>query len=114
MKRRSEGSVISFALCLSSSIAVARFIKSTLRSRTMRNQAVRLVTWNIEKGKRWPLLEKCLKSEPIRSADILCLQEVDQGMARSENRDIAHEIGERLGMEVVFGKTFKKVCKCVE
>ena len=79
----------------------------------MRNQAVRLVTWNIEKGKRWPLLEKCLESEPIRSADILCLQEVDEGMARSGNRHIANEIGEQLGMQVVFGKTFKEFTKGV-
>jgi endonuclease/exonuclease/phosphatase family metal-dependent hydrolase len=79
----------------------------------MRNQAVRLVSWNIEKGKRWPLLEKCLESEPLRSADILCLQEVDEGMARSGNRHIAHEIGERLGMQVIFGKTFKELTKGV-
>jgi endonuclease/exonuclease/phosphatase family metal-dependent hydrolase len=77
----------------------------------MRNQAVRLVTWNIEKGKRWPLLEKCLESEPILGADILCLQEVDEGMARSGNRRIAYEIGERLGMQVVFGETFKEFTK---
>src|SRR2546427_1333602 len=113
MNRRSAGSFISFALCVSSSIAVTSFIKSTLRSKTMRNQAVRLVTWNIEKGKRWPLLEKCLESEPIRSADILCLQEVDEGMARSGNRHIANEIGEQLGMQVVFGKTFKELTKGV-
>jgi endonuclease/exonuclease/phosphatase family metal-dependent hydrolase len=79
----------------------------------MQNQAVRLVTWNIEKGKRWPLLEKCLESEPIRSADILCLQEVDEGMARSGNRRIAYEIGERLGLQVLFGKTFKEFTKGV-
>jgi endonuclease/exonuclease/phosphatase family metal-dependent hydrolase len=80
----------------------------------MLNQAVRLVTWNIEKGKRWPLLERCLESEAIRSADILCLQEVDEGMARSGNRRIAHEIGERLGMQVVFGKTFKEFTKGID
>jgi len=82
----------------------------------MRNQAVRpirLVSWNIEKGKRWPLLEKCLEVESIRSADILCLQEVDEGMARSGNRRIAYEIGERLGMHVVFGRTFHEFTKGV-
>ena len=77
----------------------------------MRNQAVRLVTWNIEKGKRWTQLERCLQSEPIRRADIFCLQEVDEGMARSGNRRIAYEIGERLGMQVVFGQTFKEFTK---
>jgi endonuclease/exonuclease/phosphatase family metal-dependent hydrolase len=72
---------------------------------------IRLVTWNIEKGKRWELLEKCLDTEWMRTADILCLNEVDEGMARSGNRRIAYEIGERLGMEVVFGQTYKELTK---
>src|SRR5205823_7603420 len=78
-------------------------LPSTLRSRSMQNQAVRLVTWNIEKGKRWSLLEKCLQHESIRTADVLCLNEVDEGMARSGNLRIGHEIASRLGMQVVFG-----------
>ena len=77
----------------------------------MQNQAVRLVTWNIEKGKRWPLIEQCLQHEFIRTADVLCLNEVDEGMARSGNLRIANEIGNRLGMEVAFGQTFKEFTK---
>src|SRR2546425_10022529 len=77
----------------------------------MENQAVRLVTWNIEKGKRWSLLEECLESESIRTADILCLNEVDEGMARSGNRRIADEIADRLGMRAVFGRAFKELTK---
>src|SRR5262249_45799779 len=82
----------------------------------MKNQAgapdvIRLVTWNIEKGKRWSLLEQCLRHESIRTADLLCLNEVDEGMARSGNLRIAYEIGERLGMHVVFGQTFKEFTK---
>jgi endonuclease/exonuclease/phosphatase family metal-dependent hydrolase len=72
---------------------------------------MKLVTWNIEKAKRWPLLERCLEHESIRTADILCLNEVDDGMARSGNLRIGHEIGGRLGMEVVFGPTFKELTK---
>jgi endonuclease/exonuclease/phosphatase family metal-dependent hydrolase len=75
------------------------------------NQVIRLVTWNIEKGKRWTLLEKCLAHPTIRSADILCLNEVDEGMARSGNLSIAHEIGNRLELQVVFGQTFKELTK---
>jgi len=48
-----------------------------------------------------PTKNGSIESEPIQSADILCLQEVDEGMARSGNRGIAYEIGERLGMHVV-------------
>jgi endonuclease/exonuclease/phosphatase family metal-dependent hydrolase len=72
---------------------------------------LKIVTWNIEKGKRWPLLEQCLAVEAIRTADVLCLNEADEGMARSENRRIAHDIGDRLGMNVVFGQTFKELTK---
>ena len=75
------------------------------------NQPLRLVTWNIEKGKRWALLEKCLSHESIRTAGILCLNEVDEGMARSGNLRIAYEIGGRLGMQVFFGQTFKEFTK---
>ena len=52
---------------------------------TLDQGRIRLVSWNIEKGKRWRLLEKCLDSESIRTADVLCLNEVDDGMARSGN-----------------------------
>jgi endonuclease/exonuclease/phosphatase family metal-dependent hydrolase len=72
---------------------------------------MRIVTWNIEKGKRWQLLEQCLSHSSIRTADILCLNEVDDGMARSGNLRIGYEIGERLGMQVVFGQTFKELTK---
>src|SRR5262245_58653353 len=72
---------------------------------------MKIVTWNIEKGKRWQLLEQCLYHSSIRNADILCLNEADEGMARSGNLRIAYEIGERLGMHVVFGQTFKELTK---
>ena len=32
---------------------------------------LRIVHWNIEKGKRWSMLESCLDTDAIRSADIL-------------------------------------------
>ena len=82
-----------------------------MKNQDERLHRIRLVTWNIEKGKRWELLEKCLKTEAIGTADILCLNEVDEGMARSGNRRIAFEIGERLGMQVAFGQTYKELTK---
>jgi endonuclease/exonuclease/phosphatase family metal-dependent hydrolase len=72
---------------------------------------IRFVAWNIEKGKRWKLLETCLACEPIQTADVLCLNEVDDGMARSGNRRIAFDIAERLGMQMVFGQAFKEFTK---
>jgi endonuclease/exonuclease/phosphatase family metal-dependent hydrolase len=55
----------------------------------------------------------CLETEFIRTADILCLNEVDDGMARSGNLRIADEIAGRLGLHVVFGQTFKEFTKGV-
>ena len=72
---------------------------------------LRIVHWNIEKGKRWALLERCLASEAINSADILCLNEADNGMARSGNRHVAFEIAQRLGMTAVFGPSFYEYTK---
>ncbi len=72
---------------------------------------IRLVHWNIEKGKRWALLERCLDDESIRSADILSLNEADYGMARSGNRHVAFEIAERLGMRVIYAPTFFEFTK---
>src|ERR1051325_6175025 len=83
--RRRSASFMSFAVCLSFSIAVTSFIRFNVRSMSMENEALRLVTWNIEKGKRWPLIDKCLQHDSIRTAGILCLNEVDDGMARSGN-----------------------------
>jgi endonuclease/exonuclease/phosphatase family metal-dependent hydrolase len=71
----------------------------------------RLVHWNIEKGKRWTQLERCLEVEAFRSADILTLNEVDAGMARSGNRHVALDIAERLGMRVVFAPSFYEFTK---
>jgi endonuclease/exonuclease/phosphatase family metal-dependent hydrolase len=71
----------------------------------------RLVHWNIEKGKRWNELERCLDTEALLSADILTLNEADAGMARSGNRHVALDIAEHLGMRVVFAPSFYEFTK---
>src|SRR5262249_29185288 len=117
MNLRNSGRRISLARYLSSSRVATRFIRSKVRSRACRNQDgghpyfMRIVTWNIEKGKRWQVLERCFSHESIRTTDVLCLNEVDEGMARSGNLRIAYEIGERLGMQVTFGPTFREFTK---
>ena len=68
---------------------------------------LRLVAWNIERGKLLDGIGAYLASEPLlREADILLLNEVDVGMARSGNRDVARELGEALGFEHVFGNSY--------
>ncbi len=77
----------------------------------LHREFIRLVLWNIEKGKRWDLLETCLGDPRIQTADILCLNEADYGMARSGNRHVAFEIAERLGMRAVFAPAFHEFTK---
>ena len=64
---------------------------------------VRVAAWNVERG-RWP----SAMAELIAStgADLVLLSEVDVGMARSSNVDVAAEIASALGMGFVFGVEF--------
>lgn len=68
---------------------------------------LRAVTWNIERGNRLDALKAYLASQPeITACDVLLLNEVDIGMARSGNRNVAAEIGAQLGFEHVFGNSY--------
>jgi endonuclease/exonuclease/phosphatase family metal-dependent hydrolase len=68
---------------------------------------LRAATWNIERGNRLDGLKGFIASRPeFTSADIVILNEVDIGMARSGNRNVAAEIGEILGFEHVFGNSY--------
>jgi endonuclease/exonuclease/phosphatase family metal-dependent hydrolase len=70
-----------------------------------------VISWNIEKGKRWDALLACFDREEFRTADLLCLNEVDDGMARSQNRHVAAELASRLGMQYVFGPAYREFTK---
>ncbi|HEY2954863.1 MAG TPA: endonuclease/exonuclease/phosphatase family protein [Candidatus Eisenbacteria bacterium] len=60
---------------------------------------LKAVHWNIEHGNRYPEVESALATHPdLREADLVLLNEVDLGMARSGNRDVAADLGEALGL----------------
>ncbi|MEZ4454552.1 MAG: endonuclease/exonuclease/phosphatase family protein [Nannocystaceae bacterium] len=64
---------------------------------------IRAVAWNIERGKRWEPLRSVLRDHPVLSdIDLLFLTEVDIGMGRSQNRNVAAELAEAIGMNYVF------------
>ncbi|MFC2074649.1 endonuclease/exonuclease/phosphatase family protein [Bdellovibrionota bacterium] len=64
---------------------------------------LRVLSWNIERGKKQRGIIDFLKAHPeASSADIILLQEVDQGMARTENKDVATEISSALNMHYAF------------
>ena len=64
---------------------------------------LKIVSWNIEKGKNLSGILKTLQTEKeLTDPDILVLIEVDMGMFRSGNRNIALEIAQALGMNGIY------------
>lgn len=64
---------------------------------------LRVVAWNIQRGSRLAELQDALRSEPtLSAADVVLLSEVDSGMGRSGNRNIARELAGALGMHYAF------------
>jgi endonuclease/exonuclease/phosphatase family metal-dependent hydrolase len=65
---------------------------------------LRIAQWNIEKGVRLGSVLSTLQSDAVlRLADVLVLNEVDCGMGRSGNADVAAVIASELRMHAVFG-----------
>jgi endonuclease/exonuclease/phosphatase family metal-dependent hydrolase len=68
---------------------------------------VRAVHWNIEHGNWYPQVERALlEHAELADADLLTLNEVDLGMARSGNRDVAADLAEALGRHAVWAPLF--------
>jgi endonuclease/exonuclease/phosphatase family metal-dependent hydrolase len=75
-------------------------------------RALTVVHWNIEKGKELDRLRRRLREEPrLRDADAWCLNEVDDGMARTGNRDIAAELADVLGAAGFYLPTYVECTK---
>ena len=88
-------------------LAVLRGYQWDLRAATAEQPRVagrlRAVAWNIERGKRFEEVAGVLEQHPrLRDPDLVLLTEVDHGVGRSANRDVASELGERLGLGHVF------------
>ena len=68
---------------------------------------VRVVSWNIERGTRLDGVKATLATHPrARDADIILLNEVDRGLARSGNLDTCLELARHLNMHMVFGNGY--------
>jgi endonuclease/exonuclease/phosphatase family metal-dependent hydrolase len=68
---------------------------------------LRAVSWNIERGHRLAGVIGMLQTHPaLGDADVVLLNEVDVGMARSDNKNVAREVAEALGFEWVFGNSY--------
>ena len=64
---------------------------------------VNAVAWNIERGKRFEAVAGLLRGHPeLAGADLVLLTEVDVGMGRSGNRNVAAALARRLGLGYVY------------
>ncbi|MBI5837370.1 MAG: endonuclease/exonuclease/phosphatase family protein [Candidatus Eisenbacteria bacterium] len=71
---------------------------------------MRAVHWNIEKALRRAGIERALREEPgLADADLVLLNEVDVGMARSGNLDVAASLGAALGRFAAWAPMFLEI-----
>jgi endonuclease/exonuclease/phosphatase family metal-dependent hydrolase len=70
------------------------------------NGALKVVQWNIERGYK---IDKILSILRELDADILCLQELDIGCARSGSIDCFETIGKSLELNGIFVTEFEEV-----
>jgi len=72
-----------------------------------RRRWIRAAGWNIERGIELEGIIRILRDHPvIRDSDVFLLTELDYGMARSQNRRIAFEIAEALGLHFAFAPSY--------
>jgi len=68
---------------------------------------IRVGHWNLEHGNRFDAIAHALETHPaLAGADLVTLNEVDLGMARSGNRDVARELAARLGLHAAWAALF--------
>jgi endonuclease/exonuclease/phosphatase family metal-dependent hydrolase len=67
------------------------------------SRPLKAIAWNIERGKHFHSLLSALKNHPdLRDADLYFFTEVDWGMARTGNRNVAGDLGRELGLHAYF------------
>ena len=73
---------------------------------------LRVVEWNIERGARLEGIIEALNVHPVlRFADLLLLNELDDGMVRSGNLNVALELSRALEAHAVFGAEYLELTK---
>lgn len=66
-------------------------------------EALRVIAWNIERGRRWREAVQLIQSHPaLQHPDIVLLSEMDLGMARSGNDHTTREMAKALGLNYAF------------
>jgi endonuclease/exonuclease/phosphatase family metal-dependent hydrolase len=76
---------------------------------------LRVVHWNIYRGIALDEIAARLQTHPdLRDADLILLNEVDVGMARSANRHVARELARCLGMHWAFVPSYLELTKGID
>jgi endonuclease/exonuclease/phosphatase family metal-dependent hydrolase len=75
---------------------------------------LRVVQWNIERGSRLEGIIEVLNNHPVLGfADLLLLNELDDGMLRSGSRNVALELSRALSARAVYGVEYLEMTKGV-
>ncbi|HJQ27152.1 MAG TPA: endonuclease/exonuclease/phosphatase family protein [Blastocatellia bacterium] len=73
---------------------------------------LRVVMWNIERGTHLDAISDILNHHPvIGHADLMLLNELDDGMVRSGNRNVALELSRRLQSHAIYGVEYLELTK---
>jgi len=71
-----------------------------------------VVEWNIERGSQLDGIVEVLNSHPVlKFADLLLINELDEGMVRSGNTNVALELSRALSTHAVFGAEYLELTK---
>jgi endonuclease/exonuclease/phosphatase family metal-dependent hydrolase len=85
---------------------------NTLSNKNESGEMVRLVSWNIERGKQLDGIINYFKEHlELSKADIILAIECDNGMGRTANRNVARELAEALGMNYCFAPSYLVLSK---
>ncbi|HEX8090010.1 MAG TPA: endonuclease/exonuclease/phosphatase family protein [Blastocatellia bacterium] len=75
---------------------------------------LRVVEWNIERGTQFGGIVEVLNNHAvIRHADLLLLNELDDGMVRSGNMNVARELGRAISAHAIYGAEYLEMTKGV-
>jgi endonuclease/exonuclease/phosphatase family metal-dependent hydrolase len=71
------------------------------------DRALRIAAWNVRRGARFDAVLGALRGNAVLGrADVLLLTEIDCGLGRSGNRNVARELAEALGMSYAFAPSY--------
>jgi endonuclease/exonuclease/phosphatase family metal-dependent hydrolase len=68
---------------------------------------LRFVAWNVQRGACFDPILGALRDDPVLAgADFVLLSEIDSGLGRSANRNVARELAQGLGMSYAFAPSY--------